>query len=618
MLKGGYWGKILWVDLTTGATEVQGFDEAFARKYLGGVGFAVQLISEKVTKSVNPLGPANVLVVATGPYQASKVASAGRFAVAAKSPLTGYWGEASCGAHAGPALKKAGWDAVAITGRAKKPVYLWLHDEKVEIREAMGLWGSDTVDTVRAVREELGDQKASVLTIGPAGENLVRYACIANDDHGFAARTGLGAVMGSKNLKAIAVKGTQEPSIADPQRLKEVYASIREKVKTAGFTKGNREHGQALVVEPREALGVLPMKNWQQDTWPEGARSIGVPRFTDELRPKPWACEYCMMGCHRKITNPEYACGTGGPEYETLGMIGSNLLVDDLKAVVRANDMCNRYGIDTIELGAVLGWAFESYEKGLLTKKDTGGVALTWGSGEALVQMTEKIARRDGIGNLLAEGLSACAERIPESRPFAVEVMGQGVAAHDPRAFFAEVITTIASTRGSCHMHGFAEAVELGALLPELGITKQLDRFDAEQKGYVGAVYQDIQQLWNSLTWCFFYFFSGVTLTDELDILNAITGWDVTPEEAQRIGERIVNMQHCFNLRMGLVPERDNVMPPRLATPHEQGGAAGRVPPWREILHEYWQTRDWAKGIPTRSKLLALGLEGFAQELHGR
>jgi aldehyde:ferredoxin oxidoreductase len=317
------------------------------------------------------------------------------------------------------------------------------------------------------------------------------------------------------------------------------------------------------------------------------------------------------MGCHRRIANPQYQSATSGPEYETLGMIGANLLIEDLGAIVKANDLCNRYGMDTIELGGVLAWAFECYEKGLITKADTDGVELKWGSGQALVAMAERIARRQGIGSLLAEGLKTCVERIPRSKPYAIEVMGQAVGAHDPRAFFGETITTIASTRGSCHLHGFAEAMELGALLPELGITEIIDRFEGRQKGYAGAIYQDMQQFWNSLTWCFFYFFSGVTVTDQLDVLNAITGWDMTPQEAQKIGERIVCLQHSFNLNMGLVPEKDNVMPDRFCHPHKEGGAAGKVPPWQAILKEYWETKGWDNGIPRKSKLKELGLENL-------
>jgi aldehyde:ferredoxin oxidoreductase len=323
------------------------------------------------------------------------------------------------------------------------------------------------------------------------------------------------------------------------------------------------------------------------------------------------------MGCHRKITAKGYPSETGGPEYETLAMLGSNLLIDDLKSIVVANDLCNRLGMDTIEVGTLLGWAFESYEKGIITKEDTGGVELKWGNEKALVPMIRKIANRKDIGDLMAEGLPTCVSRYPKTKPFAVEAMKMGVAAHDPRAFFSMVITTIASTRGSCHLHGFSEAIETGVTLPELGYGTPMDRFEVVGKGEVGAVYQDIQQFWNSLNWCFFYFFSNVNLTDQVKLLNAITGWDVTPQEARSIGERIVNLQHAFNLRMGLVPERDFVMPERLEIPHKEGGAAGRVPPWKYILEEYYRTRSWIKGIPIRKKLLDLRLDDVAKEIYG-
>lgn len=610
MLKGGYWGKILWVDLSSEETSVGTFDDSLARKYLGGVGLATRIIYERVTKNTNPLGPGNVLVFATGPYQATNIASSGRCSVAAKSPLTGYWGESNGGSHIGPELKRAGFDAVVITGRAKRPVYLWINDGRVEIRDGSEFWGLETVEAVDALKEAVGDTRAAVSSIGPAGENLVKYACIVNDKHGFFGRCGLGAVMGSKNLKALVVRGTLKPPVANPDKLKDVYKDVLKKVKAAEFTKTNSEHGQPSSTVPREENGLLPMKNWAQDTWPQVSK-IGTPRYTEELQIKGWACPYCVMGCHRRITNPNYKSETSGPEYETLAMIGSDLLIDDLGAIVIANDLCNRYGMDTIELGGVLGWAFECYENGLITKEDTDGVELKWGSGEALVKMTEKIAEREGIGDLMAEGLRACVERIPASKLYSVEAMGQAVAAHDPRAFFAETITTIASTRGSCHIHGFAEAMELDVLLPELGISESIDKFDATKKGYVGAIYQDIQQFWNSLTWCFFYFFSDVTLADQINILNAITGWDVTPKEAQKIGERIVCLQQIFNLENGLVPEKENVMPERLTVPHKEGGAAGQVPPWRAILKEYWETKGWGNGIPTRGKIKELGLHGL-------
>ena len=617
-MNGGYWGKILKVNLSTGKSVTEDFDDSFAKKYLGGVGFAVKLISDAVTRNVNPLSPRNMLVFATGPYQAASIASAGRWIAASRSPLTGYWAESNAGAHGGPELKRAGFDAIVITGRAKKPVYLWIHDGEVEIRDASSLWGLGTLKTTDMIREELGDEKISVAAIGQAGENLVKYACILNDKHGAFGRCGLGAVMGSKNLKALAIRGTMEPPISDLDRLREVYGEVLRKIKEAPFTKENREHGMPAAMIPREENGLLPIKNWAGDSWREGAEKLGTPRYTEELKVKPTPCSFCVMGCHRGITNPKYPTETTGPEYETLAMLGSNLLIDDLEAVVKANYMCNDYGIDTIEAGGVLGWAFECYEKGIITKRDTDGVELRWGNAEALTEMIRKIAYREGFGDLLAEGLRAGVEALgPESKPYAIEVMGQAVAAHDPRAFFAEVVTTIASTRGSCHIHGFAEAAELGFLLPELGIEKTPDRFEWVGKGRIGAIYQDIQQVWNSYVWCFFYFFSNVTLTDQTEILNAITGWKMTPKDLWKIGERIVCAQQCFNIRMGLNPEKENVMPERMTTPHRGGGAAEKIPPWKVILKEYWETKDWIDGIPTRRKLLELGLDEYAKEIYG-
>ncbi|HIH98361.1 MAG TPA: aldehyde ferredoxin oxidoreductase family protein [Thermoplasmata archaeon] len=616
MLKGGYWGKMARVDLTNSKVSFQKFNEEFAKKYLGGAGFAARLIWDWVPKHADPLGARNLLVFATGPFQAAPIASAGRCAAAARSPLTGFWGESNAGGHLGPVLKKSGIDAIAIAGRSKRPVYLYAHDGEVEIRNASTYWGMETVGTTDAIKRDISERGISVAAIGPAGENLVRFANILNDKHGCFGRTGMGAVMGSKNLKALVARGSLDPPLKDRDELMRIYKEeILPKVKKAEFTKINAEHGQPIVVVPREANGLLPIMNFKQDRWKEGAEKIGVPRYTEELKIKRWPCEYCVMGCHRKITAKGYPNETSGPEYETLAMLGSNLLVDDLKSIVVANDLCNRFGMDTIELGAILGWAFEGYEKRMITKADTGGIKLDWGSGEALVEMVERIANREGIGDLMAEGLSSCSSKFPESKPFAIGVMNMGVAGHDPRAFFSMVITTITSPRGSCHLHGASEGIEAGETLPELGYNEPMGRFQVKGKGEIGVVYQDIQQFWNSLTWCFPYFSSGVNLTDQMGLLKAITGWNMTPRDARTIGERVLNLQHAFNLRMGLVPEWDFVLPQRFQAPHKEGGAAGKVPPWKEILGEYYKTREWVGGMPSEGKLLDLGLEDVAREL---
>lgn len=609
-IKGGYWGKILCVNLSSKETSVGTFDDAFARKYLGGVGLATRIIYENVTKHTNPLGPSNVLVFAVGPYQATTVTGSGKCSAAAKSPLTGYWGESSGGAQLGPELKRAGFDAVVVTGRANRPVYLWINDSKVEIRDADKYWGMETPDAVDALTRVVGDSKAAVTSIGIAGEKLVRFACIANDKHGYFGRCGLGAVMGSKNLKAIVVRGTLEPPLADPGRVKQLSKELLQKTKMFALA-GFREHGMQVDFMRCHDEGLLPMKNWAQDTWAE-AKQIATPRFTQELKAKPWGCPYCALGGHRRITNPTYASKTAGPEYENMAFLGANLLISDLGALVKANDLCNRHGMDTIELGGILGWAFECYEKGLITKEDTDGLDLIWGSGEALVKMTEKVARREGIGNLLAEGLRACVDRIPQSKSFAVEVMGQGPGGHDPRAYFGQTVTTIASTRGSCHMHGYAGGIERGNIIPELNIKGMTDRFDGNKKGYLGAICQDISQLLNSLTMCIVYFYdAGISLTDHVNILNAVTAWDLTPQEALKMGERIVCLQQMFNLENGLVPEKENIMPERFTTAHKEGDAKGQIVPWQDILKEYWETKGWVKGVPAKEKLVELGLDGL-------
>ena len=608
-IKGGYWGKIARVDLTNGKTDIQEFDDAFARKYLGGSGFAAQILSERVTKNTNPLGPGNVIVFSAGPYQATGIPSSGRSSICAKSPLTGYWGESSGGGHLGPQLKRSGFDALVVTGKAKTPVYLKITDRAVEIKDAYALWGTDNVQLVDRLKEEMGEKDAGITSIGQAGENLVRYACIANEKHGFHGRCGLGAVMGSKNLKALAVHGKLQPPIAEPDKLKAYMKDLRKIILENPFSSEMREHGQAGAVAPREENGLLPMKNWQMGRWPE-AKKISAPVFTEQLGIKPWACPNCIIGCHRRVTKPEYfPADTGGLEYETLAMIGSNLLIDDLAALSKANEILNRYGIDTIEIGGILAWAFEAYEKGIISRADTGGIELSWGNGAALIAMCEKIGKREGMGGLLAEGLRACVDAYPNSRPFAVESMGQSFGAHDPRAFFGQVVTSIASTRGACHLHGFAEANELGVPLPELGLNQGSDRFETENKGYISAVFMDMQKIWNSLNMCMIYFFAGMDLTAETKILNLTTGWDVTPQELGKIGERISCMQHMFNINMGLVPEVENVMPERITHPHNEGGAVGMVPDWKGILKEFWHVKGWDdKGYPKKQKIAELGL----------
>jgi len=623
---GGYWGKILRVDLTKGKLTEQSLTPEMARMWIGGVGLATKMIYDEVPTGADPLGPENVFVFAIGPYQATGILGSGRFAACAKSPLTGIWGESLGGGHNPEEMKKAGFDAIVVTGKSSKPVYIWIHDGKAELRDASHLWGKNAFETENAIKKELGDQKVQVAPIGQAAENLVRYAgLIANYGHGCAGRVGMGAVMGSKKLKAIAFRGTMKPPVADIEKLRALLTELNPIIRDADFTKNNREYGQAMAVIGREENALLPMKNFAQDNWKEGAIAIGAPlggpgKFNEVLKPKPDPCTPCVMGCHRrvKITSPEkYAMDGYGPEYETLGMMGSDCLIDNLLAINKANDLCNQYSIDTIEWGGVCAFAMEAYEKGKITKQDLGGIELKWGDGNAMIALLHKVAKREGrVPRLLGEGVRPAGKELgcPE---IALHVNGAVVPAHDPRAFFSMAVETATSTRGACHLHGFPEAIELGVPFPEAGpeLSKPIDRFEKSNKGLAQAKFQDRMAVCNSLPWCFFYEFSGVNFTYTTKLLNAITGWSLTPQELLKGGERIINLQRMFNLKHGLNPKKDDWLPERFFQAHKVGGAAGKVPPLKEMLEEYYKVKDWPNGVPSAAKLKELGLDFSIKDL---
>lgn len=613
---GGYWGKLLRVDLTGGKITVEVFPEDWRKAYIGGTGLAAKILYDEVPAGADPFGPENVFVFGAGPFQGgSRVLGSGRFSVCAKSPLTGIFGESLGGGYNAEEFKKAGFDGLIIKGKASKPVYLWIHDGKAELKDASHLWGkADSFETEDVIKKELGDKKVQVAPIGPAAENLVRYAgLICNYGHGCAGRTGMGAVMGSKNLKAIAFRGTQTVSLARQNELESLKKEFLAIAKEADFTKANRELGQAMAVVPREGNGLLPMKNLLQDRWPEGARKLGAGEgqdFNPVLKPKPDACSNCIMGCHRRVTvsGGKYAMDSYGPEYETLGMIGSDCLIDNLLSVNKANELCNRYSIDTIEFGGVCAFAMEAYEQGKVTKKDLGGIELRWGDGDAMLALLEKIARREGeVPRILGEGVRVAAGKLGVSDP--MHVNGAVVPAHDPRAFLSMAVATATSMKGASHLHGFPEAIELGVTFPEAGLNEPLDPHSPIHKGLAAAKFQDRMAVCNSVVFCFFYEFSGLNFTRLTNFLNAITGWDMRPQELLKTGERIINLMQMFNLKHGLEPLRDYRLPERFLTPHKEGGAANVKVPFDGMVNEYYSVRGWPKGVPGPNKLKELGLE---------
>lgn len=604
----GYWNKILRVDLTKRKVLIEKLNDKTCKEFIGGTGLATKIIFSEVDPSVDAFNPDNRLVFAVGPFNGVNIPGSGRWTVASRSPLTGIWGEASGGGYWGTEFKRTGYDALVIQGRSDKPVYLWIKEDMVELRSASHLWGMDTYETDNAVKKELGDRRVSVVCIGPAGEKLVKIASIISDQgHGVAARTGLGAVMGSKNLKAIAVKGTKNIEIAEENKLDELVESIRSKI----VVNANilREHGTPNYVISAHDLGDLPIKYWAKGEWRDSVTKIGTPTYTQKLSAKARACSFCPIGCHRyvEIKSEKFESKGMGPEYETLAMFGSLCLVDDLSSIVKANELCNRYGIDTISTGAIIGFLMECYEKGLITKDHTDGIEFTWGNSEALIQVISKIAKREGFGDILAEGEKNVAKKFGVPNMM-IQVKGLAVPAHDPRAFFSMAINYATSNRGACHMRGNPYIHELGVTIPEVGITNKLDRFSWRSKGYITARSQDICILFDSLVQCKFMVFGGLTITDQVNLLRAVTGWNLSITDFLKTGERIFNLQRVYNIRLG-ISRKDDDLPKIIFEKIEREDRNRKIPPLKLMLSEYYRVRGWdSDGKPTREKMHSLGL----------
>ncbi len=613
----GYWNRVLRVDLSTEESKVEEVPVEVWKLCIGGSGFAAKVILEEMDKQTGAFDPGNLLVFALGPYQAGNNPGNAKWTVAAKSPLTGTYGDSAASANWGPALKRAGYDALVVKGKAGKPVYLLIDEDRVEIRDAGALWGLDSYEAVDSVNKEAG-KGFSVVTIGPAGERLVRFACIVADAYSFAGRCGMGAVMGSKRLKAIAVRGTKSVGVHDQERLSQL-AKRRFGEIFATSKDGLRLHGTPELCVTAEGFGDMPIKYWTQDTWPEGAKKLGAPNYTKVLHARPFPCANCPVGCHRNIQveGGPYAMKGPGPEYETLGMLGTNLLIDDHKAVAKANDICNRLGLDTISAGACLGLAMECYEKGWLTKEQTG-VDLTWGNGEAMIAMIDQLGNRSGfLGEAFADGTLSAAQRInPAAESLVVHVKGLDFPAHDARACWSLAVNYATCTRGACHMRGVTEDVEMGGLLiPELEITEGWTQFfSQEHKSELAVKLQDLCAWMNSLVICTFMVDGGgLSLTALLELFNLVTGWDWDVQAAMRSGERIFNLQRLVNLRDGHGRHTDTI-PPKMSVPARKGFRAGQSPtPFDPYLEEYYRLRKWdADGRPTLDCLEGLGLLEYA------
>jgi aldehyde:ferredoxin oxidoreductase len=607
----GYNGYILRVNLSNNKLIKEPIDEAFCRKYLGGAGFIAYYLWKELKPGTDALSPDNKLIFALGPVSGLTVPGAARNCVGAKSPLTGGLAKAEVGGFWMAELKRGGFDAIIVEGKAIKPVYLWIHDGEAEIKDASHIWGQHTKETESTIRSDLGDNRVQVAMIGLAGENLVRYACIMQGCHDAAGRGGLGAVMGSKNLKAVAVRGHTLPPIVDAERVKDVRRQLIHPYSTSEYGTG----GPYMV--PNERAGDLPIRNFGDGWFPEVSRIHGGV-IKETIRIGMEGCFACPVRC-KKVTKFEEPYSVdpiyGGPEYETLAALGSDCGISDLKAIVKGNERCNAYSMDTISTGSTIAFAMECYHKGLITKEDTGGLELTWGNADAMLKLIELIARREGFGNLLAEGTARMSEKIgPESQSFALHVKGLEPGMHDLRIGSGLAMGFMLSPTGADHCvvapdgpmsneMPFKMYHALGWLKPP-GTNELTPRKT--------AIFRQAQ-FWNitgdSLVVCQF---PNISFDQTVELLKAVTGWDTGLGEMMQIGERIITLMRLFIIREGAT-RTDDKLPGRFFQP-TKGGDQEKLTinptEYDKVRDYYYALMGWdAVGVPLPDKVKELEIE---------
>jgi aldehyde:ferredoxin oxidoreductase len=610
----GYLGRIGRIDLSNRTAEDQALEEHVARAFIGGSGLGTKFLFDETDEHTEPFGEDNPLILSTGPLTGSVLFNSNRFEAVTKSPLTGIFAESSGGGYWGATLKRAGYDALIIRGKSDEPVYIVVQDGKITIEDAGELWGRDCFAATEMLKQREG-KDARIAVIGPAGEKLSRIACIITDGyHGRAlGRCGIGAVMGSKRLKAVVVKGSQPVEVSERTVLQNINKMMVPLIKEN--MKAVTEAGTGSGLEFSEELGNLPIRNWYQGSWKEGAVKTTGMTLTQTRLTGTYHCGNCIISCGRVVSaqnGPYHGIETAGPEYETLGLFGTNLLNDNLDTIVKANELCNRYGLDTISTGGVLGFAMEAYERGLIDQRDTGGIAAAWGNSESIIRLIESIGERKHIGRLLGEGVKRAAQELGGNAvEFAAEIKGLELPAHDGRAKYTAAVGMATSNRGGCHLSGFTHDFEEGAVIEDLGTPALTNRFTSEGKAENVVQMQNLMGMMDSLVVCKFALFGGLTVNPMIDALNAATGWDVDREEFFAAGGRIFNLKRLYNTRLG-ISRKDDVLPPRMAR-HRRGGGTQELPPLFELLDEYYKLRGWDEfGSPTEETLMKLGLSDYA------
>lgn len=608
----GYWGKVLRIDLTERKSKVEDIPEEVWQKFVGGSAFGAKVLLEETPPKVDPLSEENKIIFGVGIWQSAKNPGSGKWSVVTKSPLTKTFLDSSGGGNFAPAIKRAGYDAIIIEGKSSSPVKVIINEEQVRIEEADSLWGKDAMETFHQFQSELGDKRYSIVYIGPSGEMGHPIACIGCDSHSVAGRGGAGAVMGSKKLKAMAVLGTKQVPLHDPEKVNARSLELMKEFSKRSAEK--RKTGTTSAPTTFEKIGNLPLKYWVGETWGKSAR-IAAPYYNEILHTKATFCANCPYGCHRhiKLEEPEeYAVEGAGPEYETLGMMGGAFLCSDLPAIAKANDICNRMGIDTISTGAWVSFLAECYEKELIDKEDTEGIEVNWGDGKVLVQLTEKIARLEGIGQYFKEGIIGAAKRIgADTMDAIVHVKNMDYPAHDPRCHLADGLNYATGTRGACHERADAQ----GFFYLEIGMEGPARTME-EVPEYV-IHQQNISSLANSLSVCKFILrVPKLSLSEIIEILNASTGWNWTVHDLEKAGERGFVLERLINVRDG-ISRKDDILPKKMTIPARTGPREGRVPvPHDKALDEYYKLRNWTNdGIPTEHALSEASLEEYSRFL---
>ena len=607
----GWIGKLLRVDLSNSTYAVEDIDPDLAKDYVGGRGLAEKYLFDEVDPKVEPLSEDNKLIFATGPLTGTGLIASSRYMVVTKSPLNNCIACSNSGGYFGPELKYAGYDMIIFEGKAPEPVYLMIKDDIIEFKSATELWGKQTDETEDLIRAEIGSQwkgrEFRIASIGPAGERLCRVACVINDKSRAAGRSGVGAVMGSKNLKAVAVMGTKGVPVPDREKFREmVKASIaKNRSEVAKVTaQALPIFGTSVLVNIINESGILCTNNFQTGVFKD-AMKISGETIRDTILKRNKGCFACPMACGRStvIKDKKYEGEGEGPEYETVALMGASCGINDLAPVTKANYICNQLGIDTIDAGNIVACLMELYEKGYLPEKDIGFKA-NFGNGEALVKLTEMMGLREGIGDVMAEGGYALAKKYGHPELF-MGVKKQGLPAYDPRGVQSMGLSYATSNRGACHVRSYGIAVEI------LGVNQKLDPLTSDGKPQVIKAFQDFTGVVDSSGVCLFIVLAeGFGVNDLVDMLEICTGAGFTAENVLLAGERIWNMERLFNLKAGLT-KADDTLPPRfLKEPMPEGPAKGLVSQLDIMLPQYYEIRGWTpEGVPTSGKLTELGLQ---------